>query len=401
MSRYNSLKFAELKYKIEDIWWALEDDYDTFPCRYHKEKDEALIEMKNFLANQMERFNDGDSTSEDSTETLNKVQSFMVETLDINRQSVNQVIREQYIQCSREFVERAKDFDKNITSESVFQALRNIWTINSMQLYLNKDVKLTDAMFAYSMLYPLTDNFLDDKNLSKEYKIEFNKRFRDKIKSGKGVGKSEQEKRIFYMIDLIEKDYPREEYLEVYEALIAIQDGQTMSIRQHGLSGVYNEDIMGISIYKGGASVLADAYLVCGHLNEADQLFAFAYGVVLQLADDFQDIKEDFAKKHYTIMNIQTKFGKLDSLVKKYTNFIDYFLKEIFLEDGEYRIALKEVITESIQLLKFGAVIKNKRYISRDLYKKIIYGNFFSPRVYTKVEKGIDRQLEVLMSKER
>ena len=399
MSQYNSLKFIELKYKIEEIWYSLEEDYDKFTLRYNKEKDKDLIEMKKFLANQMNLYNEGLSTSEDSDEILSKVQSFMVETLDINRQSVNHVIREQYIECSREFVERAKDFDKNITTESVFQALRNIWTINSMQLYLNKDVKLTDAMFAYSMLYPLTDNFLDDKNLSKEYKIEFNKRFRDKIKNGEGIGKSDQEKRIFYMIDLIENDYPREEFPEVYDALIAIQDGQNMSIRQHGLNGIYNEDIMGISFYKGGSSVLVDAYLVCGHLSEDDQLFAFAYGVVLQLADDFQDIKEDFANKHYTIMNIQTKFGKLDSLINKYSNFIDYFLKEIFQGDSEQRIALREVITESIELLRFGAVIKNKRYISRKLYKKIIRRNFFSPRVYTNVEKGVDTQLEVLMSK--
>ncbi len=235
------------------------------------------------------------------------------------------------------------------------------------------------------MLYPLTDNFSDDKTLSKEYKIEFNKRFRNKIKNGEGVGRTQQEKEIFYMIDLIEKDYPREEFPKVYEALIAIQDGQSMSIKQHGLKGIYNEDILGISIYKGGSSVLADAYLVCGHLNEADELFAFVYGVVLQLADDFQDIKDDLSNKHYTIMNIQTKFGKLDSLIKKYFNFIDYFLNEIFQEDGAQRIALKELITESIQLLRFGAVIKNKRYISRKLYKKIIKGNFFSPRVYTNV----------------
>ncbi|WBW99068.1 class 1 isoprenoid biosynthesis enzyme [Oceanirhabdus sp. W0125-5] len=398
MIKTKSLNFVELKNKIEDIWYSLEDEYDIFPYRYDKKKDEDLLKMKEFLANHMNRYNQGISTTEDSKEILKKVQSFLVETLEMNKQSVEHLIREQFIECSREFVERAKDFQKNITTESVFQALRNIWTINSMQIYLNKEVKLTDSMFAYSMLYPLTDNFLDDKTLSREYKLEFNKRFRNKIKTGEGVGKSQQEKDIFYMIDLIEKDYPRAEFPEVFEALVAIQDGQNMSIKQHGLSGIYSEDILGISIYKGGASVLADAYLVCGHLEEADQLFAFTYGVILQIADDFQDIKEDLKNKHYTIMNIQTKFGKLDSLINKYCNFIDYSIKEIFKEEGEHRTALKELITESVQLLRFGAVIKNKRYISRKLFKNITKSNFFSPRVYTNVEKGVDKQLEVIMA---
>ncbi len=97
MSGESSLKFAKLKYKIEDIWWSLEEDYDIFPFRYNKKKDEDLIEMKNYLANQMKRFNDGVSTSDDSDEIINKVQAFMIETLDINKQSVNHVIKEQYV----------------------------------------------------------------------------------------------------------------------------------------------------------------------------------------------------------------------------------------------------------------------------------------------------------------
>ena len=54
--------------------------------------------------------------------------------------------------------------------------MRNVWIINILQRLKGVDITLSNAIFGYSMLYPYTDNYLDDVNISKEEKVEFNQR---------------------------------------------------------------------------------------------------------------------------------------------------------------------------------------------------------------------------------
>ena len=39
--------------------------------------------------------------------------------------------------------------------------MRNVWIGNNLQMLLGVPVCLTQGLFAYSMLYPVTDNVLD------------------------------------------------------------------------------------------------------------------------------------------------------------------------------------------------------------------------------------------------
>jgi hypothetical protein len=300
---------------------------------------------------------------------------------------VDVLFNDAYFDYSQTFIDRAKKIDPTLSSDSIFQALRNVWTMHSMQIYLNKPVALTDSVFAYSMLYPLTDNFIDDPFLTKEEKLEFNQRFRNKIKTGQGVGQNIKEKQIFQMIDLIEIDWQREKYPKVYEALLSILDGQNFSLNQQDLEGIFSHDILGISVYKGGTSVLADAYLVSGNLTASQEKYAFYYGVILQLADDLQDIKEDLKNRHFTIMNLQHQYGPLDSIFNKYMNFIDYFLQDIYAKETKEQKALCELTKESIHLLVFAAILKHKKSVSRPLYQQVKKANHFSKKAYDKSEK--------------
>jgi hypothetical protein len=295
-------------------------------------------------------------------------------------------------------MKRAKDLDPDIERESLFQALRNVWTMHSMQMYLDKPVELTDSVFAYSMLYPLTDNYLDNPDISHQDKTEFNKRFREKIRTGKGEPQTENESKIFNMIDLIEGDWHRDKYPKVYEALMAILDGQQLSLRQQGLTCLYDQDLLFLTFYKGGASVLADAYLIAGDLNTSQEEFSFMYGVILQLADDLQDIDVDLKDNHMTMMNTQVKMTYLDSMINKYLNMIDVFFRDYYELTTKEQIALKELSSESIQLLIFEAAMKSKKYISKDMYKYVKAGSHFSPKTYKKVERDFDKQLHVILN---
>jgi len=393
----NGLHFEYLKEEVEKVWWKLDNEYDNFVDKYSKEKDKELIKIKQFLSDYLGQMLKDGGAEPSTDEAMLRMKDFIVNTIGISQWSADTIFDEDYVQCSNDFIKRAKEMDETLGMEGVFQALRNVWTMNSMQIYLGKKLQLTDSVFAYSMLYPFTDNYLDDPNLTKEDKYKFNKRFREKIATGKAEAYTKQEEKIFYMIDLIEGEFDRAKNPKVFEALLAILDGQNMSLGQQHLNDMFNVDVLGISFYKGGSSVLADAYLVGGTLTEQEEKFAFYYGAILQLADDLQDIKEDLKNDHATVMNIQSRLGKIDRLIFKYFNLIEYFIANIYEERSDYQKALKEILISSIELLNFGALIRNKKYITRDLFNKVKMGSNFSPKAYNKVERGFNVQFQKLM----
>jgi hypothetical protein len=97
------------------------------------------------------------------------------------------------------------------------------------------------------------------------------------------------------------------------------------SLRQQGRRLPHSE-LCEISFAKGGASVLADLYLIVGEATDAQERFAFGYGVFLQLLDDLQDATTDRAAGHHTLFTVASETGKVDELTARLVNFIDVVL---------------------------------------------------------------------------
>ncbi|MBI9013292.1 MAG: class 1 isoprenoid biosynthesis enzyme [Clostridiales bacterium] len=394
-----TLYFNELCHKMKEIWYQMPTSYEGYIKRYDKKKDKALKDLNKIIKKDLQTIKiDSETIDQEVVDCLVKaVKGFAVSIIGMSATSVETIFKEEHFKHSEAFMKRAKELDPSLNREGLFQALRNVWTMHSMQLYLDKPVELTDSVFAYSMLYPLTDNYLDDPTISVQIKTEFNKRFRMKIKTGDGVPETEAEAKIFKMIDLIEGDWNRERYPKVYESLMGILDGQQLSLHQQGLECLYDQDLLSITFYKGGTSVLTDAYLIAGELTTSQENFSFYYGVILQLADDLQDIESDLKANHITMMNAQVKLGYLDSMIHKYLNFIDHFFDEFYATDTENQKALQELSSESIQLLIFEATMKSKRFISSQLFKTVKQGSHFSPKAYKSVERDFDKQLHLIL----
>src|SRR5208283_4932819 len=53
-----------------------------------------------------------------------------------------------------EMARGARRFDPSISPDDIFQATRNAWTAGGLQVLLGREMRLTPAIFAYSMLYP-------------------------------------------------------------------------------------------------------------------------------------------------------------------------------------------------------------------------------------------------------
>lgn len=222
---------------------------------------------------------------------------------------------------TREFAREARRFDPGIASEALSQALRNVWIMNSIQMMLGRPVTLTPAVFAYSLLYPYTDNPLDRPEPGASAKRARTGRLAARLRGERPEATDADEDRAFRLVGMVEDQYPRPTCPEVYSSLLGIHRAQTRSLAQQDGPGPYQADLVGTSLAKGGASVVADGYLVAGTLDEADTEFLFGYGAVLQLLDDLQDAVPDRQAGQMTLFS-QTAVGwPLDGITARLLAF--------------------------------------------------------------------------------
>jgi hypothetical protein len=211
--------------------------------------------------------------------------------------------------------------------EDTIQACRNAWTACGLQALLGRPMELTSSILAYSLLYPYTDNHLDHPNLSTADKLRFSERFRQRLCGQRLSACNPHEAAVWTMVQLIEDQYPRMRVPQVYDSLLAIHRGQEQSMAQLMSSArdghpLETADILRISCAKGGTSVLADACLAQPWLTEEEIRFSFEWGVLLQLGDDLQDVRDDLGRGSVTLFTRAAAQGKpLDDLVLQLLHF--------------------------------------------------------------------------------
>lgn len=233
-----------------------------------------------------------------------------------------QLISEDFLPAGTELTRWARNFDPDLTQSDITQACRNAWTACGLQLLLGERAVLTPSILGYSLLYPYTDNYLDRRDVTAEAKIQFSTRLRDRLR-GHMSNPDEQESATWALVDMIEGQYPRAFYPQVFDCLLAIHRAQEESLAQLRGDTLRNDaEILGVTCAKGGASVLADACFARGWLDERESQFAFAWGVLLQLGDDLQDVREDLERGSVTLFTRAIALGlPLDCLVTQLLNF--------------------------------------------------------------------------------
>jgi hypothetical protein len=268
-----------------------------------------------------------------------------------------------FFESTLAFVREAKAFDPELTLEQLGQALRNVWIGNSLQMLLDRRVALRDGLFAYSMLYPLTDNWLDDPEVPRARKRAFNRRFGRRLGGLPAFPHDAREAAAFRLVGRIEAELPRRDFPWVFESLLAIHEGQSRSLDQQEASGLDDEEILAISFEKGGSSVLADLHLVNTSPSADEERFAFGYGVFLQLLDDLQDVEDDLAHGHETLFTRSARKGPLDEPSARLARFIDRTLDGAF---GDTAFAERlDLIRRNCRALLVGSVALQPARFSR------------------------------------
>jgi len=294
------------------------------------------------------------------------VRTFGRRFLDMSELSLDTVLQEDFVRSTQMFVDRVKEFDPGFAIENVYQALRNAWIMNSIQMYLGLDVKCCDSLFAYSMIYPYMDNYLDDVSLPLEKKLGLTSTLKDWLEGRSSPPASRNGEKILNLIKMIESEYDRENFPGVYQSMLAIFNAQIKSlVQQKGHTFPYEVDILDCSFEKGGTSVLADGFLVNGELTDKQADFCFGFGAYLQLADDIQDLEEDGKNKHRTIFSSAIGKKNLDHLANRLLNFISTSVDAKLDEKNQREKALKDLIWRNCALLILEAVGKNRDRYSR------------------------------------
>jgi hypothetical protein len=220
---------------------------------------------------------------------------------------------------------------------------------------LGLPVRLTPGIFAYSLLYPYTDNYLDDPTSPEETKRGFAGRLRRRLEGQDIVPANAREEAIFRLVSMIEGQYERSRYPQVFESLLAIHEAQVKSLRLLRANGCRSEaEVLDIVLEKGGASVLADGCLVAGNLMPGQAEFLFGFGAFLQLMDDLDDVLQDQHAGLLTVFSQTAGQGPLDEVTVRTLAFGREILKGLdgfgAADSGPLKELIKSVLIQGFIL---------------------------------------------------
>lgn len=297
---------------------------------------------------------------------------------------------DRFIDAAREFVVQARTFDPSMSVRDIAQAIRNLWVINVIQLALGKTIALTPCGFAYSMLYPFTDNFLDNCKISREEKLKTILRFGQRLRGENIVASSGYEHQLWRLVEMMETERERSAFKPFYESLVVIHEAQISSLSQQALTlPPYCSDIVGISMLKGGCSVVVDGYIAEPGLTEAEFERIFGFGAVLQLIDDLQDAHTDRRHNHITMFSQLAGKWKLDDLAERLILFTENTSREFAELGSGMQADLQKLVFDNCLLLIHDAIIKNRRYFSGKMVKQAESRLFVSPDFFSLTKKKI------------
>ena len=244
---------------------------------------------------------------------------FSATALDLGDDAI-ELLTDDFLPVGTQLGRWARQFDPTLSKADIIQASRNAWTACGLQPLLGESVKLTPAILGYSLLYPYSDNYLDRDGVTREAKLRFSRRFRERLRGDSAAAGDDREAAVWALVKLIEEQYPRAVYPQVFDCLLAIHRAQEESLAQVR-SACSVDELLRVSCAKGGSSVLADACLAQPRLSDEESGFAFDWGVLLQLGDDVQDIRDDLQRGSVTLFSGAAARGeRLDDLVRQLLN---------------------------------------------------------------------------------
>jgi hypothetical protein len=333
-----SATVRELNQQFIDLWWECDSGERSLPDlgtlytpQIQRQNEKSLLHFLEVV----DRILSNPPRSRDEAQLVQArlggvFRSLAQEALRFTAEQLDLLPSQAFSNVSEEFVRRARAFDSKLSAEDIYQAGRNAWTANSLQWLLHLPVEVTPSVLAYSLLYPYTDNYLDDPDIPGAAKLAFSERFRQRLAGGSLSPANAHEQVIFDLVAMIEGQYSRSHHPDVFESLLAIHDAQTQSLDLLCRTAAPGEvDVLGLSFYKGGTSVLADGALISDSLAEEQRQYTYGHGIFAQLLDDMEDVEQDRQAGRLTIYSQHAGYQTLDSLANRTFHFGHSVLQQL------------------------------------------------------------------------
>lgn len=266
----------------------------------------------------------------------------------------------------KRFLQSVRSFDPDLDMEEIGQALRNYLVYAVFNEVNGLEQACSPAIFGYSMLYPYTDNYIDDPAHTESEKKAYNTLIYKKLSRLPVSSETKEQAQAEKMLDSIITFYEEEQAQDICQGLLLMLEAQKRSLRQQSTASLSEQEILDISVYKGGLSVLIDRYFVQKEITEKDLDFYMGYGFFLQLADDLQDIAEDSNTLNQTLFTCRTDSEYLEKTV----NRMLCYLKRLFDHYPGSDFAFQEFLLQSCCWLIFASLEKSSQYFSAAYLKK-------------------------------
>lgn len=292
------------------------------------------------------------------------------------REHISKELFEEFEENTECFMERARAFDETLSIENIWQAMRNYLIYAIIVNLQDEHQNCRDTILGYSLLYPYTDNYIDEfhrKNTDKNF---YNDLIRKTLLGEDIIPKNDYEEKTKTLLRLVLNHYSNDisKQKEASHLLLLMLEAQEKSILQihhFGIKKLSAEEILRISTYKGGLSVLLDYMfgidfdVTC--ISPEELIFYLSFGLILQLADDLQDITEDKKKHSQTLMTICHHKKRLEATVNQLLHFTQTCITDFSPKNPQ----LHTFMLQNCQLMLLSAVAQNTKYFSKSYLEKI------------------------------
>jgi hypothetical protein len=266
---------------------------------------------------------------------------------------------------TKHFIGRVRKFDDTLDGGQIWQAMRNYLIYAMIVEMQGERQNVRNPILAYSLLYPYTDNYIDDARISLKEKERYNSMIGKKLRGKEAVPETPLEEKTCMLLDMIMESYEGEAKKRVSETLLHLLQAQKYSIRQLE-EGVKEDEVLEISIWKGSTSVLADYLLAAPDWEGDEEGFYLKLGFILQLVDDLQDMEEDSKKGSHTWMT-EVRGRELEERV----NHLLWFTWNIISGFEPKNPDLKPFVLENCVKIILLSAAANGKYFTKDYLKAL------------------------------
>ena len=394
----------DLLKEFVDLWWQCEptlpDLGPTYRPRTQQENEAHANRFIDILVAELQKPpTNAIEHRQANTRLEAAARELAVTALGFSTQQLDAMPSGPYINEMTEFAQAARRFDPTLSFANIFQASRNVWTASFLQMLMGLPQQLTPAIFGYSLIYPYSDNYIDDPAIAETDKIAFSERFRLHLAGENLAVYDPLEQKIFGLVDIIESQYKRAGYPQVFASLAAIHQAQCKSIHllhsqsapPASLPGI-NPQVLETVFEKGGTSVMADGYLLVGNLTASQQMATFGFGVLTQLVDDLEDVNQDFQDSLMTIFSQTALSTPLDGVTNRTLQFARHVLSDLVGNALSDPNALDGLLQRGVSLLILNSVARARHFYTPRYLQTIEAHLPFRFRYLDQLRKKLDRQ---------